>query len=107
MTRSTPCSARRRALHGVALTPFRCASPDRALAATSRTPLICPAAKDDPAMTRARGWLSLVALTALSVGMPRQASATWSIVAVDPRTREVGAAGASCTPFVVGIVGLA
>lgn len=58
-------------------------------------------------MTRTRGWLSLVALIVLSVGMPRQASATWSIVAVDPRTREVGAAGASCTPFVVGIVGLA
>lgn len=58
-------------------------------------------------MTRVRGWLSLVALIALSVGMPRQASATWSIVAVDPHTREVGAAGASCTPFVVGIVGLA
>lgn len=33
--------------------------------------------------------------------------ATWSIVAVDPRTREVGSAGASCTPYVAGIVGLA
>ena len=33
--------------------------------------------------------------------------ATWSIVAVDPRTREVGSAGASCTPYVAGIVALA
>ncbi len=46
-------------------------------------------------------------MLALSMAMPRRASATWSIVAVDPRTREVGAAGASCTPFAVGIVGLA
>lgn len=58
-------------------------------------------------MTRTRCCLSLVAMLALSMAMPRRASATWSIVAVDPRTREVGAAGASCTPFVVGIVGLA
>jgi uncharacterized Ntn-hydrolase superfamily protein len=35
------------------------------------------------------------------------ADATWSIVAVDPRTREVGSAGASCTPYVAGIVALA
>jgi uncharacterized Ntn-hydrolase superfamily protein len=34
-------------------------------------------------------------------------TATWSIVAVDPRTREVGSAGASCTPYVAGIVALA
>ncbi|MGH9941700.1 MAG: DUF1028 domain-containing protein, partial [Pyrinomonadaceae bacterium] len=33
--------------------------------------------------------------------------ATWSIVAVDPRTKEVGIAGASCTDFVFGIAGLA
>ena len=35
------------------------------------------------------------------------AAATWSIVAVDARTREVGSAGASCTPYVAGIVALA
>ncbi|BCS32657.1 hypothetical protein TBR22_A18710 [Luteitalea sp. TBR-22] len=35
------------------------------------------------------------------------AAATWSLVAVDARTREVGSAGASCTPFVAGIVALA
>ena len=38
--------------------------------------------------------------------MPAPALATWSIVAVDPQTREVGSAGASCTPFVVGIAAL-
>ncbi len=35
------------------------------------------------------------------------ASATWSIVAVDPETEEVGIAGATCGPFVWGIAGLA
>ena len=38
---------------------------------------------------------------------PQAAFATWSIVAVDRVTREVGSAGASCTGFVAGIVGLA
>jgi len=33
--------------------------------------------------------------------------ATWSITAVDPKTREVGIAGASCTDFVFGIAGIA
>ena len=36
-----------------------------------------------------------------------KAQATWSIVAVDAHTREVGAAGASCTPNAIGIAGLA
>jgi uncharacterized Ntn-hydrolase superfamily protein len=58
-------------------------------------------------MTPSAACLTLVTLLGLVAGTPRPASATWSIVAVDPRTREVGAAGASCTPFVVGIVGLA
>ena len=58
-------------------------------------------------MTRSPACLTLVALLGVVAGTPRPASATWSIVAVDARTREVGAAGASCTPFVVGIVGLA
>jgi len=33
--------------------------------------------------------------------------ATWSITAVDPRTKQVGIAGASCTDFVYGIAGVA
>ncbi len=43
----------------------------------------------------------------LAVSVPTVASSTWSIVAVDPETKEVGSAGASCTGFVAGIVGLA
>ncbi len=35
------------------------------------------------------------------------ASATWSIIVVDPETQEVGMAGATCGPFVWGIAGLA
>lgn len=33
--------------------------------------------------------------------------ATWSITAVDPKTKEVGIVGASCTDFVYGIAGVA
>jgi uncharacterized Ntn-hydrolase superfamily protein len=47
-----------------------------------------------------------VAFIALLLGIPREASATWSITAVDPRTREVGIAGASCTPNVLAIAGV-
>lgn len=54
-----------------------------------------------PADGRLFGALVLVML------MARTADATWSIVAVDRHTREVGSAGASCTPYVAGIVGLA
>lgn len=43
---------------------------------------------------------------ALLLTLASPAFATWSIVAVDPRTREVGSAGASCTPYVAGIVAL-
>ncbi|HEX6742458.1 MAG TPA: DUF1028 domain-containing protein [Sphingomicrobium sp.] len=45
----------------------------------------------------------LAAATAL-VASP--ATATWTIVAVDQRTGEVGSAGASCTPFVAGVAQL-
>jgi uncharacterized Ntn-hydrolase superfamily protein len=45
----------------------------------------------------------LPALALLAIG-PATLSATWSIVAVDPATREVGSAGASCTDYVAGIV---
>lgn len=42
----------------------------------------------------------------LAVGpMPEEARATWSIVAVDPETREVGAAAATCTVGVEAIHG--
>lgn len=40
----------------------------------------------------------------LAIASP--ASATWTIVAVDTDTGEVGSAGASCTPFVVGVARL-
>ncbi len=44
------------------------------------------------------------ALLAVGVGLaaltPSAAHATWSMVAVDPDTREVGAVGATCGPFV-------
>jgi uncharacterized Ntn-hydrolase superfamily protein len=49
----------------------------------------------------------ITALGACAVTAPQPASATWSIVAVDSRTGEVGSAGASCTPFVAGIVAVA
>lgn len=57
-------------------------------------------------MTR---WKALAFLTALlfSLSPQRVARATWSITAVDPRTRQVGIAGASCTNFVYGIAGVA
>lgn len=43
----------------------------------------------------------LLLLVVLGVSGP--AWATWSIVAVDPKTKEVGVAGASCTDYVSGI----
>ncbi len=44
----------------------------------------------------------LLALAAAAL-IPLPAQATWSIVAVDLETREVGIAGATCGPFVWGI----
>jgi uncharacterized Ntn-hydrolase superfamily protein len=38
--------------------------------------------------------------------LPSSASATWSIVIRDPMTRRIGVAGASCTGYVYGIMGL-
>jgi uncharacterized Ntn-hydrolase superfamily protein len=52
----------------------------------------------------ARHWLFVCFLTAVFCASP--ASGTWSIVAVDQSTGEVGSAGASCTDFVAGIVGI-
>ena len=37
---------------------------------------------------------------------PSTASATWSIVILDPRTQRIGVAAASCTGYVYGIMGL-
>ena len=53
-------------------------------------------------MRRPALWLASVAFLCPSV-----AGATWSIVAVDPATREVGVAGASCIPNAQMIAGLA
>ncbi len=53
-------------------------------------------------------WSAASLLTCLAVvGATTEMSATWSIVAVDPVTREVGSAGASCTGFVAGIADVA
>ncbi len=38
--------------------------------------------------------------------LPSTASATWSIVILDPKTQRIGVAGASCTGYVYGIMGL-
>ena len=38
--------------------------------------------------------------------LPSTASATWSIVILDPTTQRIGVAGASCTGYVYGIMGL-
>lgn len=44
--------------------------------------------------------LSLAMLLGLGALLPRPALATWSMVAVDPDTQEVGAVGATCGPYV-------
>src|SRR5690349_24164541 len=48
------------------------------------------------------------ALTAipLLLTLPRTASATWSIVVLDRTKQMIGVAGASCTGYVYGIMGL-
>ncbi|HEX8150668.1 MAG TPA: DUF1028 domain-containing protein [Pyrinomonadaceae bacterium] len=51
--------------------------------------------------------LALLTVAALLLSRPGVATATWSITAVDPRTKQVGIAGASCTDFVYGIAGVA
>jgi uncharacterized Ntn-hydrolase superfamily protein len=48
---------------------------------------------------------SLIA-TLIAGLVPSTASATWSIVVLDPRTNRIGVAGASCTGYVYGIMGL-
>jgi uncharacterized Ntn-hydrolase superfamily protein len=42
-------------------------------------------------------------LTALSFFLIVEASATWSIIVIDPKTKEIGIAGASCSRSVYGI----
>jgi uncharacterized Ntn-hydrolase superfamily protein len=46
--------------------------------------------------------LALIAIVCTST--PRTASATWSIVAADPKTGEVGGAVATCTPWAAYVV---
>ena len=52
-------------------------------------------------------WLTRVSCALALILMTVQpAHATWSIIAVDPRTGEVGSVGASCNPSVVGIANI-
>ncbi|HEV7905281.1 MAG TPA: DUF1028 domain-containing protein [Pyrinomonadaceae bacterium] len=51
--------------------------------------------------------LLVLVVISLSLLFSDPAMATWSITAVDPKTKEVGIAGASCTDFVFGIAGVA
>jgi uncharacterized Ntn-hydrolase superfamily protein len=48
---------------------------------------------------------SLIAILSATL-FPSTASATWSIVILDPVTHRIGVAGASCTGYVYGIMGL-
>ena len=48
----------------------------------------------------------LLAALSLPLLFPNVCNATWSVVAVDPKTKEVGVAGASCTDFVFGVAGV-
>jgi uncharacterized Ntn-hydrolase superfamily protein len=48
---------------------------------------------------------SMIAIL-IAVLFPSTASATWSIVILDPSTQRIGVAGASCTGYVYGIMGL-
>ncbi|HYG81538.1 MAG TPA: DUF1028 domain-containing protein [Pyrinomonadaceae bacterium] len=57
-------------------------------------------------MSRNKAAALLIAAVFL-LAQPVTARATWSIAAVDPRTKQVGIAGASCTDFVYGIAGVA
>jgi uncharacterized Ntn-hydrolase superfamily protein len=50
---------------------------------------------------------ALLAAAVFLLAQPVTARATWSITAVDPKTKQVGIAGASCTDFVYGIAGVA
>jgi uncharacterized Ntn-hydrolase superfamily protein len=51
--------------------------------------------------------LARLSVIALSLAAQQIAPATWSITAVDPKTKQVGIAGACCTDFVYGIAGVA
>jgi len=53
--------------------------------------------------TSLRGSIIAILIAGL---LPRNASATWSIVILDPGTHRIGVAGASCTGYVYGIMGL-
>ena len=51
--------------------------------------------------------LAFITTVIFIVSQQQPVMATWSITAVDPQTRQVGIAGASCTDFVYGIAGVA
>ncbi len=51
-------------------------------------------------MSWSRSFVPVLLIASSLAAMPRSAQATWSVIAVDPETREVGAAGATCGPFV-------
>src|ERR1051325_6187288 len=53
--------------------------------------------------TSLRGSIIAILIAGL---LPRTAAATWSIVILDPVTHRIGVAGASCTGYVYGILGL-
>jgi uncharacterized Ntn-hydrolase superfamily protein len=54
-----------------------------------------------------RNALAIFTIVAFLMAEPKLVMATWSITAVDPETKQVGIAGASCTDFVYGIAGVA
>lgn len=45
-------------------------------------------------------------MISLLIGLAPHAKATWSIIVIDPKTKEIGIAGASCTFSVYGIGGI-
>ena len=53
-----------------------------------------------------RNLKQLVLTVSLLVILTNSAKATWSIIIIDPKTKEIGIAGASCTYSVYGIGGI-
>lgn len=54
-------------------------------------------------MSKIKGFLLILSLL---LTLTLNAKATWSIIVIDPRTKEIGIAGASCTFSVYGIGGI-
>lgn len=51
-------------------------------------------------------WLFIGAVILAAISWSGEASATWSVVAVDPATGEAGGAAATCTPWAAAIIGV-